>query len=281
MIKQSSIERIRFPESADCFYCTPDDQVSVINGDSLKLLKEIPNNSVDMIFADPPYFGNQSGLVMKRTDGHSDSFNTQKAVWAYAKSLNEQFYFHRVWLSEAKRILKVGSTIWVTGTYHSIGVVNVVLQDLGYKILNDIILHKRNAPPNFTGSCFRAVTETMLWAKKDYFGKTKFNYSAMKLINRGVQMKNIWEYWAQKNGFRHPATKQPIILEYAILAGSNKGDLLLDPFAGSGTTGYVARGLERRCILFEQDTEYCRLIKERLEGKYGIFKRKTQSEVAI
>ena len=260
------------------FYRNSKGTVQLFHGDCLMLLKNYPDSSVDMIFADPPYFGNQSGLIMKRTDGHADSFNTQKAQWAYSKTLGDQFDFHFAWLREAKRILKTGATIWVTGTYHSIGVVNVVLQDLEFKILNDIILHKRNAPPNFTGSCFRAVTETMLWAKKDCYGKTKFNYSLMKSINGGTQMKSLWEYWAEKNGFRHPATKQPIILEYAILAGSNKNDLILDPFAGSGTTGFVANGLGRRCILIEKELSYCELIKERLEGKYGEFRRKTKTE---
>lgn len=202
------------------FYYNPDKKIKLFQGDSLSILKKAPDACIDMIFADPPYFGNQSGLVIKRNDGHADTFDTQKATWAYSKSINYQFEFHYTWLEEAQRILKKGATIWVTGTYHSIGVVNVVLQDLGFKILNDIILHKRNAPPNFKGSCFRAVTETMLWAKKDSSGRTKFNYKTMKELNGGVQMKNIWEYWAEKNPFRHPATKQPIILETAILAGN-------------------------------------------------------------
>ena len=98
----------------------------------------------------------------------------------------------------------------------------------------------------------------------------------MKELNGGVQMKSIWEYWAEKNPFRHPATKQPIVLEYAILAGSNGGDLILDPFAGSGTTGFVAHGLNRKCIMIEIDENYCQLIKDRIEGKYGEFKRKTK-----
>ena len=258
------------------FYYNPEKKIKLFHGDALHILKKIPNNCIDMIFADPPYFGNQSGLVLKRNDGHADTFDTQKAQWAYSKSINYQFEFHYSWLKEAQRILKEGSTIWVTGTYHSIGVINVVLQDLGFKILNDIILHKRNAPPNFKGSCFRAVTETMLWAKKNVKGKTKFNYRYMKELNGGVQMKSIWEYWAEKNPFRHPATKQPIVLEYAILAGSNEGDLILDPFAGSGTTGFVAHGLNRKCIMIEIDENYCRLIKDRIEGKYGEFRRKTK-----
>lgn len=257
------------------FFFDRQKKIKLYNDDSLALLKKIPDNCIDLIFADPPYFGNQSGLVIKRSDGHAETFDTQKAKWAYSKSLSYQFEFHYTWLKEAQRILKEGSTIWVTGTYHSIGVVNVVLQELGFKILNDIILHKRNAPPNFRGSCFRAVTETMLWAKKNDKGKTKFNYRLMKEINGNIQMKNIWEYRAEKNPFRHPATKQPIVLEYVLLAGSNEGDLVLDPFAGSGTTGFVAQGLNRKCIMIEIDPNYCQLIKDRIAGEYGEFRRKT------
>jgi DNA modification methylase len=260
------------------FYYNPEKKIKLFQGDALAILKKVPDNCIDMIFADPPYFGNQSGLIIKRNDSHAETFDTQKAQWAYSKSLVYQFEFHYTWLREAQRILKEGSTTWVTGTYHSIGVVNVVLQDLGFKILNDIILYKRNAPPNFKGSCFRAVTETMLWAKKNTKGRTKFNYSSMKELNDGVQMKNIWEYWAEKNPFRHPATKQQLILEYTILAGSNERDLILDPFAGSGTTGFVAQGLNRKCIMIEIDPNYCRLIKDRIEGKYGEFRRKTKAK---
>jgi len=258
------------------FYYNPEKQIKLFHGDSLELLKKFPDNCIDMIFADPPYFGNQSGLIIKRHDGHAATFDTQKAQWAYSKSLAYQFEFHRTWLKEAQRILKEGSTIWVTGTYHSIGVINVVLQEIGFKILNEIILYKKNAPPNFTGSCFRAVTENMLWAKKNFNGKTKFNYWLMKKLNGGIQMKNIWGYWAEKNPFRHPATKQPIVLELVILASSNEGDIILDPFAGSGTTGFVAQGLGRKCIMIEKDLNYCNLIKDRIEGKYGEFRRKTK-----
>lgn len=270
-----------FPQILKPYYFNIEKRTKIYCGNALELLKHFPDGCVDMIFADPPYFGNQSGLIIKRTDGHSETFDTQKAKWAYSKPLMEQFDFHYAWLREAQRILKDGSTIWISGTYHSIGVVNVVLQDLGYKILNDIVLHKRNAPPNFTGSCFRAVTETLLWAKKNTKAKTKFNYSQMKQLNNGTQMKNIWEYWAEKNPFRHPATKQPIVLEYAILASTNEGDLILDPFAGSGTTGYVAKGLSRKSIMIEIDQDYCDLIKDRIEGKYGHFKRKTGIEREI
>lgn len=259
------------------FFYDHSKKVKLYHGDAIALLKRIPDKCIDLVFADPPYFGNQSGLVIKRNDGHDDTFDTQKAKWAYSKSLSYQFEFHYAWLKEAQRILKDGSTIWITGTYHSIGVINVVLQDLGFKILNDIILYKKNAPPNFKGSCFRAVTETILWAKKNNKGKTNFNYWQMKKLNGNIQMKNLWEYWAEKNPFRHPATKQQIVLEYVLLAGSNEGDLILDPFAGSGTTGFVAQGLGRKCIMIEIDSNYCRLIKDRIEGKYGEFRRKTKA----
>jgi len=272
--ESSSYERKQGNQS---FFCDSQKKIKLYNENALVLLKKLPDKCIDLIFADPPYFGNQSGLIIKRTDGHAETFDTQKAKWAYSKSLSYQFEFHYEWLKEAQRILKDGATVWTTGTYHSIGVVNVVLQDLGFKVLNDIILHKRNAPPNFRGSCFRAVTETMLWAKKNSKGKTKFNYRQMKQLNGNIQMKNLWEYWAEKNPFRHPATKQPIILEYVLLAGSNEGDLVLDPFAGSGTTGFVAQALGRKCIMIEIDSSYCQLIKDRIEGKYGEFRRKTKA----
>lgn len=256
-------------------------KIKLYQGDSQELLKNIPEKCVDLIFADPPYFGNQSGLIMKRTDGHSSTFDTKKATWAFNKSLDFQFNFHRTWLKEAQRILKDGATIWITGTYHSIGVINVVLQDLKFKILNDVILVKKNAPPNFKGSCFRAITETMIWAKKNTNGKTKFNYWLMKKINNGTQMNNVWEYWAEKNPFRFPASKQPIILENVILAGTSEGDVILDPFAGSGTTGFVAKTLKRKCILIEINPDYCKLIKERIEGKYGDYKRKTDPQIGL
>jgi len=241
----------------------------VIKGDCISIMENLPDESIDKIFADPPYFGNQSRLKIKRTDGHSGGkFSTKKANWAFSKSLQYQFEFIYNWLEQCKRLLKKGSTIWVTGTYHSIGVINIVLQDLNFKILNDIILYKLNAPPNFKGSCFRACTETMLWAKRDKSGKTKFNYNTMKKLNKGRQMNNVWAYEAKKNSFLHPATKQEWILERVILASSVNNDLVLDPFGGSGTTAVVAKRLCRNFIIIEKDKEYCKLIEDRLNGKF-------------
>lgn len=243
--------------------------VSLYHQDALNILSAFPSSSIDVIFADPPYFGNQTKKVLTRTDGHAQYFDTCKASFAFAKSLEYQFKFHLHWLRQAKRILKDSGTIWVTGTYHSIGVINVVLQELQFRLLNEIVLHKRNAPPNFSGSCFRAVTESMLWAKKGDKGRKKFNYWLMKRINGNIQMSNIWTYWAEKNPFRHPATKQAIILEKVILASSDEGDLILDPFAGSGTTGYVGECLGRKCIMIEIDQKYCEIITNRMRGTYG------------
>ena len=212
-------------------------------------------------------------MTLKRTDGHANGvFKTDKAKWAMSKTLSYQFWFTYEWLRECQRIMKKGSTVWITGTYHSIGVINVVLQDLKYKILNDIILHKVNAPPNFTGTCFRACTETMLWAKRDSTGRKKFNYKLLKKLNGGKQMMNIWKYKAISYPFRHPATKQECILERVILAGSNENDILLDPFGGSGTTASISQKLNRRWITIEINPEYCQIIENRLNGKYTIEK---------
>ncbi len=233
--------------------------------DALEFLTTIPDDSIDMIFADPPYFGNQNKNIINRTDGYSnDQFRTDKAKWASNRSLLFQLEFANQWLKECQRILKEGRTIWVTGTYHSIGAINLVLQNLKFKILNEIILVKKNAPPNFTGSCFRACTENMLWAKKNQKGKLKFNYTLMKELNGGKQMHNVWEYVAIKNKFRHPATKQESILERVILAGSDENDIILDPFCGSGTTGVVSKRLKRNWIMIDINNEYCQLSDKRI-----------------
>ena len=141
------------------------------------------------------------------------------------------------------------------------------MQDIGFKILNEIILVKKNAPPNFQGSCFRALTENMIWAKKNMKGKLKFNYTRMKEFNNGKQMHNVWEYVALKNNFRFPATKQESVLEKTILAGSDEGDLILDPFCGSGTTGKVAKDLSRNWIMIDNDIAACQLAQKRINGE--------------
>lgn len=243
-------------------------EINVVHcADSLKFLKTFPDKSVDMIFADPPYFGAQRKTIIRRLDGYAGSkFCTDKAIWAFNRNLKLQFEFAYTWLAECQRILKTGRTIWVTGTYHSIGVVNVVMQDLKFKILNEIVLVKRNAPPNFTGTCFRAITENMIWAKRDPKGKLKFNYLLMKQFNSGRQMHNVWEFVAKRNSFRHPATKQESILEKVILAGSDAGDLILDPFCGSGTTGVVAQRLNRSWIMIDIEESYCQLSRDRISS---------------
>ena len=250
---------------------TDEESFWLYQGDALKLLEEVPGKSVDMLFADPPYFGNQSGLTINRTDNAPEAFSTKKVPWAKKRKLSQQFEFHHKWLSEAQRVLKDGSTIWVSGTYHSIGVVNVVMQDLGFKILNDIVLVKRNAPPNFKGTNFRALTETILWAKASGAGKRKFNYWRMKEVNGGKQMSNVWEYNATKNPFRHMAVKNSSVVEKAILASTEEGDLILDPFAGSGTTGYVASATNRKSIMFEIEDASVKISSDRMSGIYGAY----------
>ena len=243
-------------------------KVAIYNDDCVSIMRNMADESIDMIFADPPYYGNQSGSTISRTDG-SPSFSTDKASWARKRATSKQLNFHYEWLAESQRILKEGGTIWVTGTYHSIGYINVVMHDLGFKLLNEIILYKRNAPPNFKGTCFRAVTENMIWAKKNSRGKKVFNYWETKRLNGGKQMSNIWEYSAKKNPFRHPATKQPFVLDRCVRAGTRKGDVIFDPFGGAGTTGFVAQALDRYSIMAETDNKYAKLAARRVDGKYG------------
>lgn len=255
-----------------------EDQLWLYHGDALDLLRRIPDKSVDMVFADPPYFGNQSGAKIRRTDSTPHPFTTAKASWAKKKAVREQLGFHYAWLEQAQRILKDGATIWVSGTYHSIGAVNLVMQDLGYKILNDVILVKRNAPPNFKGTNFRALTETVLWAKASAAGNRKFFYWRMKEINGGKQMSNVWEYTATKNPFRHMAVKNSGIMEKIILASTDAGDLIVDPFSGSGTTGFVAKSLSRKCIMIELQSESIEICKDRLQGRYGAYEPQFECE---
>lgn len=255
-----------------------DGQLWLYQGDAIDLLQRVPDKSVDMVFADPPYFGNQSGAKMSRTDGTPQPFTTDKASWAKKKAVRQQIAFHYSWLEQAQRILKDGATIWVSGTYHSIGVVNLVMQDLGFKIMNDIILVKRNAPPNFKGTNFRALTETVLWAKATSSGHRKFNYWRMKEINGGKQMSNVWEYTATKNPFRHMAVKNSGVVEKMILASTDEGDLIVDPFAGSGTTGFVAKSLSRRCAMIELANGSIEICKDRLSGRYGNYEPQHMSK---
>ena len=242
----------------------------VFHGDCVEILQHFTDNAFDVVFADPPYFGAHSSGRIRRTDG-KEYFERDKASWAKSRKLIDQLAFHSAWLQEVQRVLKIGGAIWVTSSYHSSGPLYTVMQDLGFAFQSEIVLVKRNAPPNFNGSRFRALTENMLWAKKDKRGQKHFNYWKLKERNGGVQMNNVWEYRAKKLPFRHPATKQPFVVEGALKTSGAKGCLVLDPFAGSGTTSFVAKALGIQSVAIEINKDYCEVIQRRLAGELDEF----------
>lgn len=236
---------------------------SLVHGDSLKLLEKIPDASVDMIFADPPYFLSNGGITCK--GGRMISVN--KGSWDKSAGVDTDHRFHLKWLSECQRILKKDGTIWVSGTSHNVYSVGFAMQELGFKLLNDIIWNKKNPPPNLSCRYFTHSTETILWAGRDKHCRHKFNYTDMKADNGGKQMKNVWTILppskAEKLFGKHPTQKPLALLERIVRASTLPGDLVLDPFNGSGTTGLAACSLGRRYLGLELDGEFLELSKQR------------------
>ena len=233
-------------------------------GDSFELLKNIKMESIDMIFADPPYFLSNNGITCK--GGKMVSVN--KAEWDMSKNVVDKHNFNRKWLKLCKKALKPNGTIWVSGTLHNIYSIGMALEQEGYKIINNITWMKSNPPPNLACKCFTHSTETILWARKND-EKYLFNYSDMKEINGGKQMKDVWTGSltkpSEKKEGKHPTQKPEYLLEKIILASTKEDDVILDPFCGSGTTGVVAKRLQRKFIGFDNVEEYLEITKRRLE----------------
>ncbi len=234
--------------------------------DTFECLRTIPKESVDMIFADPPYFLSNNGISCSA--GKQVSVN--KGKWDEGFSLKEKHEFNRRWLKACRRVLKPNGTIWVSGTFHNIYSVGMALEQEGYKIINNITWEKTNPPPNLACRCFTNSTETVLWAKKnDKKAVHYFNYSLMKKINGGKQMKDVWvgslTSKKEKKEGKHPTQKPEYLLERIILAASKEGDLILDPFCGSSTTGVVAIRNRRKYIGIDNCKEYIELSLRRLE----------------
>jgi len=245
----------------------------LVEGDCLDVLSFIPANSVDLIFADPPYNLQLKTQELRRpnetrVDGVDDHWDQFESFEAYDR-------FTECWLRECRRILSPTGSLWVIGTYHNIFRVGKLLQDVGYWILNDIVWLKVNPMPHFRGVRFTNAHETLIWAKKSEGArKITFNYRALKALNGGKQMRSDWylpicngaERLRDASGKKLHSTQKPeALLERVLLATSRPGDLVLDPFAGTGTTGVVAQRLGRRWIMIEREPAYCRLIEERLE----------------
>ena len=243
-----------------------DNNFTLLKGDSFKLLKKIQPRSVDMIFADPPYFLSGDGITCSA--GKMVSVN--KGDWDQKISIKEKYKFNKRWIKLCKEILKDDGTIWISGTMHNIYSIGMALEEEGFKIINNITWKKLNPPPNISCRTFVHSTETILWAMKDLKGvKHKFNYKLMRQLNGNKQMKDVWETSltkpSEKKCGKHPTQKPIELLEKIILSSTDENDLILDPFNGSGTTGIVAHRLKRRYIGIEKEKEYLDLTIRRKE----------------
>ena len=241
----------------------------VIAGDCVEVMATMPAESVDMVFADPPYNLQLSGDLLRpnnsRVDGVDQAWDRFGDFAAYDR-------FTTAWLTEARRLLKPHGTLWVIGTYHNIFRVGTVLQDLGFWILNDIVWRKTNPMPNFRGRRFTNAHETLIWCARDRDARHRFNYRAMKNLNDDLQMRSDWLFPLCTGTERikldgrkaHPTQKPEALLHRVLLAATDVGDLVLDPFFGTGTTGAVAQRLGRRWLGIEADASYIDLARTRL-----------------
>ena len=244
-----------------------DKNFKLIKEDIFKALKNFQEKSFDMIFADPPYFLSGDGISC--SSGKMVSVN--KGDWDKSISIDEKHKFNRKWIKLCYQALKDNGTIWISGTMHNIYSIGMALEQEGFKIINNITWKKLNPPPNISCRFFVHSTETILWAKKDLKkAKHKFNYSLMRELNGGRQMKDVWESSltkpSEKKCGKHPTQKPMEILERIVLASTDEGDLILDPFNGSGTTGIVANRLNRKYIGIEKEKEFLDLTIRRKES---------------
>lgn len=231
--------------------------------DCLEFMKSIGSETIDLIFADPPYNLSKSKFKMSFVNSGGADLNTDKGEWDKFTQENYEL-FTRQWLSESFRILKKTGSVWIAGTYHNIYLTGHLLQKLGFEILNEILWHKTDATPNLSCTRFVADHENFIWARKGK-GNT-FNYKDMKSINNGKQMRSIWSRGKTAGGKRvHPTQKPEWLLERIILATSNPGDIIFDPFMGSGTTAVVAKKLNRSFLGTEINPTYYKTALERLE----------------
>jgi site-specific DNA-methyltransferase (adenine-specific) len=244
---------------------------TILHGDCVEVLAQIPENSVDLVFADPPY---NLQLSQELWRPNRTRVRAVEDAWDKFTSFEEYDRFTFAWLSGCRRVLKDSGTLWVIGTYHNIYRVGAILQDLGFWILNDVIFIKTNPMPNFRGVRFTNAHETLIWAKKKKNAKYTFNHQAMKSLNDDLQMRSDWllpictgKERIKTNGIKAHSTQKPEALLYRVLLSStNPADVVLDPFFGSGTTGAVAKKLGRNFIGIERDEGYIKIAQERIDA---------------
>ena len=240
-----------------------------LHGDCVEVLKEIPESSVDMVFADPPYNLQLGGTLTRPNNSEVKGVNDK---WDRFSDFSSYDRFTEDWLSSVRRVLKPDGTIWVIGSYHNIYRVGAILQDLGFWILNDVIWRKTNPMPNFRGRRFTNAHETILWAAKDKSSKYCFNYDSMKALNDDLQMRSDWLFplctgseRLKSEGKKAHSTQKPEALLHRILIAATKlNQIVLDPFFGTGTTGAVAKRLGRNFIGIEREEDYVKLARQRI-----------------
>jgi modification methylase len=239
-------------------------------GNCIEVMNSLPEKSVDLIFADPPYNLQLGGELHRPDNSRVDGVDDQ---WDKFDSLAVYDQFTREWMAAARRILKDDGGMWVIGSYHNIFRVGVALQDMGFWVLNDVVWHKSNPMPNFRGTRFTNAHETLIWCAKSPDAKYTFNYDAMKQLNDGTQMRSDWtlplctgaeRLKSDDGGKLHPTQKPESLLYRVIMASTNPGDVILDPFFGTGTTGAAAKRLGRRYIGIDQDAGYIAAAKRRI-----------------
>ena len=246
----------------------------ILLGDCIELMRGIPDGSVDAVFADSPYNLQLGQKTLYRPEDQTAA-RAVRDTWDAFESNFEYDEFTRAWLSECKRVLRPDGAMWVIGTYHNIFRVGAILQDLGFWILNDIVWVKTNPMPNFRGTRFTNAHETLIWATPTKTGKYTFNYETMKKLNGGKQMRSDWdmniclgeERLKGADGKSLHNTQKPMdLLRRVILASTKPGDIILDPFVGSGTTAATARELGRQFIGIDREETYVNAARERVNN---------------
>jgi modification methylase len=243
----------------------------ILDGDCIARMNALPAGSIDLIFADPPYNLQLKGELLRPDNSVVDAVNDH---WDQFSSFAAYDAFTRDWLAAAKRLLKPNGAIWVIGSYHNVFRLGTILQDQGFWLLNDVVWRKSNPMPNFKGKRLTNAHETLIWASRDEAAKYTFNYEALKALNDGIQMRSDWllpictghERIKDGNGDKaHPTQKPESLLHRVLIATTNPGDVVLDPFFGTGTTGAVAKMLGRDFIGIEREETYRRVAQDRID----------------
>jgi modification methylase len=243
---------------------------TILAGDCIEMMQSLPANSIDLIFADPPYNLQLRGELHRPDNSKVDAVDDE---WDQFSGFGAYDAFTQAWLKEAHRLLKPNGAIWVIGSYHNVFRLGATLQDLGFWILNDVVWRKSNPMPNFRGKRFTNAHETLIWASRGEGAKYTFNYEALKALNEGIQMRSDWvlpictgheRLKDEKGDKAHPTQKPESLLHRVMVGTTNPGDVVLDPFFGTGTTGAVAKMLGREFIGIEREAAYRKVAEKRI-----------------